>query len=70
VYYFPTPIAPWTQIQLASKLEQNVTYTASFVDPKTGKEYPVGRVNTLGDGTWRIPAPPVIQDWVLVIVKA
>jgi hypothetical protein len=70
VYYFPTPIAPWTEIQLASKLEQNVTYTASFVDPKTGKEYPVGRVNTLGDGTWRIPAPPVIQDWVLVIVKA
>jgi hypothetical protein len=67
VYYFPTPILPWTQIHLASKLEQNVEYSACYVDPKTGKDYPIGRVNTLGDGTWRIPAPQIIQDWVLVI---
>jgi hypothetical protein len=70
VYYFPTPIAPWTEIQLASKLEQDVDYRASFVDPKTGKEHAIGRVNTLADGTWRIPAPPVIQDWVLVLTKS
>lgn len=69
VYYFPTPLAPWTPIQLACSLEENVNYRAFFVDPKTGAEQPAVKVNALADGTWRIPAPPIIQDWVLVLER-
>ena len=69
-YYFPTPIAPWTPIQLAPGLEPDIDYIAYFFDPKTGDEHAVGRVNSLADGTWRVPAPPVIQDWVLVLERA
>lgn len=70
VYYFPTPIAPWTQLQLVAALEQNIEYRAFFFDPKTGNEHPIGKVNSQADGTWRIPAPPIIQDWALVLEKA
>jgi hypothetical protein len=70
IYYFPTPIAPWTQLQLAAKLEQTVTYTAFFFDPKTGNQQHIGRVMPLADGTWRVPLPPIIQDWVLVLERA
>ncbi|MCL4506358.1 MAG: DUF4038 domain-containing protein [Chloroflexi bacterium] len=67
VYCFPTPIAPWTPLQLVAALEQNVEYRAFFFDPKTSSQQPVGKVNSQADGAWRIPAPSIIQDWVLVL---
>ena len=70
VYYFPSPIAPWTPIHLACALEQGIAYQAFFFDPKTGQELPAVKVIPQADGTWRIPSPPLIQDWALVIERA
>ena len=49
------------------KLERNVKYTATLIDPKSGKQYPFGLVNTEKNGTWRVPNPHIMQDWILIL---
>jgi hypothetical protein len=65
VFYFPRPIAVWTPPILVKKLEAEITYRASFFDPTSGHEYPLGQVQ--GATEWRVPMAPLIQDWVLVL---
>lgn len=48
-------------------LEAGVTYRAFWFDPARGLEKDIGEVTADPYGTWRPPAPPVYQDWVLVL---
>ena len=52
------------------ELEKDAAYTAYFYDPRKGKEYDLGPVETAPDGRWRAPLEPVATDWVLVLETA
>jgi len=66
VFYFPRPIGPWSGPVSVKGLEAGKPYRAFFFDPKNGKEYPLGQVQAEG-GSWLVPMPVLIQDWVLVL---
>ena len=48
-------------------LTQEASYTYTFYDPITGKEYPAQRLTPDAQGQWVVPKPPIMQDWVVWI---
>lgn len=50
-------------------LESNVTYQVSLWNPSTGKEIDLGSVKADEEGSWKPPVPPIVRDWVIVMVK-
>jgi len=48
-------------------LESGTSYYAFYFDPKSGKEHAVDAVQPDANGGWQAPAPPIFQDWVLVL---
>jgi hypothetical protein len=52
---------------LVKGIEKGVAYEASYFDPCTGKDFPIGKVEADGDGDWRPALPPEVHDWVLVL---
>ncbi len=71
VVYFPRPIFPWAGAPATIHgLEPGICYNAFFYDPKNGREYPLGSLVGVEKGTWRVPQPPIMQDWVLVLEYA
>lgn len=48
-------------------LEADVVYTASWFDPVTGVESPIGPVEPDADNTWTPPFPSEVHDWLLVL---
>jgi len=49
-------------------IEKEATYRAFYFDPRSGEEYDIGAVVPNQQGEWQPPkAPPIIQDWVLVM---
>jgi len=67
--YLPGAVAPWSAPVHVKRLEAGVAYSASFFDPTNGREHPIGRVTPDASGSWRIPTPPIIQDWVVVLER-
>jgi len=70
VFYMPRPSfprrsSPGSQVMA---LDAEATYTARFVDPKTGDEYPLEDIRGLSE--WQIPTAPILQDWVLILEDA
>jgi hypothetical protein len=61
VIYTP---ARWDLPKLV-KLE-NKSYRAKLVSPTNGKEIDLGGFTGGADGTWQPPAPPIVQDWLLI----
>ena len=53
---------------LVRGLEPDVTYRATLIDPRNGNLHPLGEVR--GTESWRVPQPPLMQDWVLVLERA
>ena len=51
-------------------LEQEVHYSACFVNPSTGQEYPLGEVSPEADGSWLVPQQPEVRDWVLLLTSS
>ncbi len=49
------------------KLERGVTYSAKWIDPKNGTQYPIGQITRDKKGTWRTPNPHIFQDWILLL---
>lgn len=49
------------------ELEPDVNYLASWFDPVTGDETPIGPVEPNEERTWTPPYPPEVHDWVLVL---
>ncbi len=48
-------------------LDPEGDYSATYINPKTGKPSPLGSVQPHEDGSWEAPDPPIYQDWVLVL---
>ena len=69
VIYLPDGVAPWNRKYVAKGLAADVHYTATYIDPMTGKSYPKTGVTPESNGDWRLPAAPILQDWVLVIER-
>ncbi len=67
--YLPEGVAPWNRNYFAKDLYPNQSYTAIYIDPLSGKRYPKMVVRPDSDGKWRLPAAPILQDWVLVIER-
>jgi hypothetical protein len=69
VYYPQFHLYPWTwnSRNLVKGLESDVRYRARFVDPRNGAEAPIGDVTPEADGSWRVPAPVTMHDWLLVM---
>lgn len=49
--------------------ESNVTYQSFYYDPRTGREYPLGKVRPNEKGEWVAPCFPIFQDGILVVEK-
>ena len=67
VIYLPQPIFPWGAGTVVKGIEPNSSYSAYLFDPKTSQEHHLGPVTPDANGSWRVPLPPVAQDWVLVL---
>jgi len=66
VFYFPRAITSWAARPVVKGLESEIRYTAFFYNPKSGREVPLGEVEA-EEGSWRVPSPTLMQDWVLVL---
>ena len=51
-------------------LEEGAAYRAAYVDPITGREYDLGPVRAHPQGSYTVPRPPVVHDWLLVLENA
>jgi len=58
---------PSSRSVVVKKMEAGSPYRARFIDPKDGHEYPAVKAVPSADGDWQAPAPPIFQDWVLVL---
>jgi len=65
IIYLPQPIVPWRSAAVVKALEPDVLYRATYVNPGDGREHPIGVVQ--GASEWRLPTPPVMRDWVLIL---
>jgi len=50
-------------------LETDAAYRGFYWDPKTGHEHDLGTVSGDENGAYRLPKPPVFQDWVVVLER-
>jgi hypothetical protein len=71
VVFIPTDAAwPVRRGQMAIKgIEAGVRYRGFYFNPKTGQEHDIGAVTPNAEGTYQLPKPPIIQDWVVVLEK-
>ncbi|HHY83525.1 MAG TPA: DUF4038 domain-containing protein [Clostridiales bacterium] len=69
IYYFPGPVHPWSPPIFIKGMQHGSKYNAYFYDPKSGRQYPLGEVEPGSDNRWKLPLPPVMHDWVLVLEK-
>ncbi len=68
MFYFPRGVMPWGREVHHPRIGRGRTsYRATYIDPLTGKEYPLDDPVT-GVTNWGIP-PPILQDWLLVVEK-
>ena len=65
--YLPCNAAIAWRDQRMTSLETDHAYRASYFNPATGEEHPCGTARADESGEWRIPQPPIFQDWVLVL---
>jgi len=59
--------AAWSGKMLVKGLEPGQQYRAFFFDPKTGVEHDLGIVSGDADGNYKVPKPPVFQDYAIVL---
>jgi len=63
VFYLPGEY----ELPVVKLIESDTDYEASYFNPSTGEEYPVGKVEPDSDGNWVCSKPPIVRDWVLVM---
>jgi len=59
--------AAWSGKMLVKGLEPGQQYRACFFDPKTGVEHDLGIVSGDAEGNYKVPKPPVFQDYAIVL---
>jgi hypothetical protein len=65
MFFFPS----WNS-NVIKGLQAGSTYKAFFFNPANGREYPIPSVDRDDTGNWKPAAPPIFQDWILVVEKA
>jgi hypothetical protein len=50
-------------------LEPDVSYQASFFDPRTGTRTPIGEVRADAQRAWQAPITPTFEQWVIILEK-
>jgi hypothetical protein len=70
VVFLPKGMPRWAEPFRLRALEPGVRYTATYVDPITGKTEPAQPVQPDANGDWPLPYPPILQDWVLILKAA
>jgi len=65
IFYFPSF---WTP-PVVKQLEAGVSYQATYFNPSTGEEHPLGEAAADAQGDWTCPKAPVARDWVLVMER-
>lgn len=66
VIYLPPPSYAGGRLCAVVGLEPDVSYRASFYDPRCGAPHDLGVVRAEA-GRWRPPRAPNMQDWVIVL---
>ena len=61
--YFPKGLAPWGVKNKIRNLEQNRSYSITYIDPMTGTRYPSGTVTGISE--WTVEPAPILQDWLV-----
>jgi hypothetical protein len=69
IFYFPEPVFPWIPPVYIKEFESDADYTGYFFNPKDGSMFPLGNISPGADGKWKLPLPPLMQDWVLLMEK-
>ena len=67
IYYPIGHLIPWQKPCVIKGFEPDVVYRGRFVDPRNGEVHESGDVQPASDGTWRVPPPVTMHDWVLVL---
>jgi len=68
--YLPRAMGRWSPPVYVRGLEHDIIYRALLLDPKDGREHDLGVIEPDRDGLWRLPLPPIMQDWLLAIERA
>jgi hypothetical protein len=71
VFYFPAQ-ACWLAGQgklRILELEEGTLYKATYWDPKTAEEHNLGTVRSAESGSYIVPLPPILQDWVIILER-
>ena len=63
IIYFP----PDNILPIVHGIESGISYTGFFFNPIDGEKHDLGVIEADSKGNWQIPAPPVMQDWVVVL---
>jgi hypothetical protein len=70
ILYFYQPMLPWTKTTYRVRyLESDVTYQASYWNPRDGTRHDLGEVAPGPDGSWVLPISPTMTDWVLILER-
>jgi len=59
----------WRGDIVVKGLEAGITYRGFFFSPKTGQEYSLEPITPDAHGDYRLPKPPIFQDWVVVLER-
>ncbi len=55
---------------MINNLSPNSEYRYLFFNPISGQVHPVSTFQSTEEGTWALPDPPVMQDWVLRVMPS
>lgn len=69
ILYFHEALMRNSPATFIKGLKSGTSYTAFFMDPRNGQEYPLDDVCAGAGGEWKIPLPPIMIDWVLVLER-
>lgn len=71
IIYFYGPIHPWSEPKYyLEAIEEDISYKATFWDPRTAQQYPLGLVKSDKENRWEIPLLPTFEDWILLLEAA
>ena len=72
VAYLHSARCPWEPADKGrlAGLKPGGSYRAKWIDPETGREYPIGKITADSHGCWESPVPPTLRSMVLIVERA
>ncbi|MDD4889838.1 MAG: DUF4038 domain-containing protein [Phycisphaerae bacterium] len=71
VAYYQQARAPWNSADFGrvTGLKPGGSYRARWIDPESGREYPLGKLVADSQGRWETPVAPIIGSMLLVVER-